>query len=137
MSYTISLCSIKNILYEIGLQRSATSPNVTNETLKKTSPAAASDVIRKVGHMIVKLNPSTQRGMTSKLGESKETINNIINNTLKATLRKKCIVHQLKMAQIEKRRARSWKLYLKLKCNQWKNFVTSDEEMFYLGRSYG
>jgi hypothetical protein len=28
-------------------------------------------------------------------------------------------------------------LYLKLKCNQWKNFVTSDEEMFYLGRSYG
>lgn len=41
------------------------------------------------------------------------------------------------MVQIKKHTARSWKLYLKPKCNQWKHFVTSDEEMFYLGGSYG
>jgi hypothetical protein len=68
---------------------------------------------------------------------SKGTFYNIINKIMKAKLRKKCKVHQLNMAQIKKLRATSWNLYLKLKCNQWKNFVTSDEALFYLGGSYG
>ncbi|KAH3696038.1 hypothetical protein DPMN_083500 [Dreissena polymorpha] len=70
-------------------------------------------------------------------GMSRGTVYYIIRNVLKAKLRKKCKVHQLNMAQIQKRRARSWKLYLKLKCSKWIDFVTSDEAMFYVDGSYG
>ncbi|KAH3752293.1 hypothetical protein DPMN_186909 [Dreissena polymorpha] len=61
----------------------------------------------------------------------------IIRNVLKVNLRKKFKVHQLKMTHIQKRGARFWKLYLKLKCDKWRDFVTSDEAMIYLCGSYG
>ncbi|KAH3839754.1 hypothetical protein DPMN_113188 [Dreissena polymorpha] len=41
------------------------------------------------------------------------------------------------MAKIQKRRAMHWKLYIKLKCGKWGDFVISDEAMFYFGGSYG
>ncbi|KAH3690978.1 hypothetical protein DPMN_192926 [Dreissena polymorpha] len=74
--------------------------------------------------------------MALSTGMSKRTVYYIIRNVSKAKLRKKCKNHQLNMAQIQKRRARSWELYLKLKCGKWRDFVTSDEAMFYLGGSY-
>ena len=56
---------------------------------------------------------------------------------MEAKLRKNYKVHQLNMAQIKKRRTRSWQLNMKLRGGRWKNFVTSDEAMFCLGGSYG
>ncbi|XP_052218099.1 uncharacterized protein LOC127835701 [Dreissena polymorpha] len=41
------------------------------------------------------------------------------------------------MALIKKRRARSLQLYMKLRGGRWKNCVTSDESLLYLGWSYG
>jgi hypothetical protein len=52
-------------------------------------------------------------------------------------LRKKCRVHKLNEKQIQKSRTRSWRLYLRLISGKWKNCVTSDEAMFYMGGSYG
>lgn len=75
--------------------------------------------------------------MAQRLGVSQATINQIIKSVLQCKLRKKCKVHKLNANQIEKRRQRSWRLYLRLNNNQWKNFVTTDEAMFYLGGSYG
>ena len=34
------------------------------------------------------------------------------------------------------RRTTSWNLYRKLSGNKWKNFVTTDEAIFYMGGSY-
>ena len=65
------------------------------------------------------------------------TVNRIINCLLKAKLRKKGPVHKLSDAQNKKRRSRAWRLYLRLNNNKWKNFVTTDEAMFYMGGSYG
>ncbi|KAH3796347.1 hypothetical protein DPMN_149915 [Dreissena polymorpha] len=45
-------------------------------------------------------------------GMSKGTVYYIIRHVVKAKLRKKFNAHQLNMAQIQKRRARSWKLYI-------------------------
>lgn len=36
-----------------------------------------------------------------------------------------------------KRQARSWRLYLRLKCGKCENVVTTNEAMFYTGASYG
>ncbi|KAH3821571.1 hypothetical protein DPMN_123335 [Dreissena polymorpha] len=47
---------------------------------------------------------------------SEETVYFIIRIVLEAKLRKKCKVHQLNMTHIQKRRAWSLKLYIKLKC---------------------
>ncbi|KAH3749516.1 hypothetical protein DPMN_184014 [Dreissena polymorpha] len=75
--------------------------------------------------------------MALDTGMSKGAVYYIIRNVLKAKLRKKCKVHQLNMEQIQKRRAMSWELYLKLTCGKWRDFDTPDEAMFYLGGSYG
>ncbi|KAH3803545.1 hypothetical protein DPMN_131808 [Dreissena polymorpha] len=49
---------------------------------------------------------------------SKGSVYYIFRNLFKAKLQKKFKIHQLNMAQIQKRRARFWKLYLKLKCGK-------------------
>ncbi|KAH3689617.1 hypothetical protein DPMN_190867 [Dreissena polymorpha] len=49
---------------------------------------------------------------TLKTGMSKGTVYYIIRHVVKAKLRKKFKVHQLNMAEIQKRRARTWKLYI-------------------------
>jgi hypothetical protein len=41
------------------------------------------------------------------------------------------------LANIEKRRQRLWRLYRKLKKNNWQKFITSDEVWFYLSNSGG
>lgn len=86
--------------------------------------------------MITLVNPPTQREMAAKYGVSLGTVNRVIAKIIKAKLRKKCRVHRLSEAQILKRRARSWRLHLRLNCGKWKNVVTTDEAMFYMGGSY-
>ena len=80
--------------------------------------------------MIKRVNPPSQREMANPCRVSLGTVNRIINCLLKAKLRKKRPVHKLSDAQIKKRRARAWRLYLRLNNNKWKNFVTKDEAMF-------
>ena len=75
--------------------------------------------------------------MANSCGVSLGTVNRIIDCLLKAKLRKKRPVHKLSDAQIKKRRARAWCLYLRLNNNKWKNFVATDEAMFYMVGSYG
>jgi hypothetical protein len=87
--------------------------------------------------MIARINSPTQCEMSNLLGISLGSVNNTISSVIKAKLRKKCLVHNLSLEQVEKRRKRSWRLYLKLCVGKWKNFVTTDEAMFYLGGSYG
>ena len=83
--------------------------------------------------MIKLVNPPTQREMAAKFGVSLGTENRIIAKILKAKLRKQCNVHTLSEAQVLDRRARSWRLYLRLNCRKWKNVVTADEALFYTG----
>ena len=83
--------------------------------------------------MIAKVNPPTHREMVSKLGVSRGTVQHIIKHILEARLKKRYKVHQLNFKQIQKRRTRSWNLYRKFCGNKWKNFVTTDEAMFYMG----
>ena len=71
--------------------------------------------------------------MAMKCGVALGTVNRIISRYLKAKLRKKCRVHKLNEQQILKRRARAWRLYLRLNNEKWKNFVTTDEAMFLHG----
>ena len=45
--------------------------------------------------------------------------------------------HQLSEPMREKRRLRSWLLYLRLNSDKWKKFITSDEALFNLDGSSG
>ena len=84
-----------------------------------------------------RVNLLSQREMANSCGVSLGTVNRIINCLLKAKLRKKRPVHKLSDTQIKKRRAWAWRLYPRLNNNKWKNIVTTDEAMFYMGGSYG
>ena len=99
---------------------------------KRTPQKSTPGVVRKVAIMIKRVNPPTQREMATQQGVSQSTIHRIIKNTLQAKLRRKCKVHKLNAAQIEKRCQNSWKLSKRLNCDKWKNFVTTDEEMFWM-----
>ena len=74
--------------------------------------------------------------MAKKCGVSLGTVNRVIAKILKAKLRKKHCV-SLSEAHVLKRHAHSGSLYLRLNCGKWKNVVTTDEAMFYMGGSYG
>lgn len=137
MGHSVSVATICRI------KKGITNPSLRVPANQKTTKAKARKnatpryIIRKVAAMISRVNPPTQREMAAKLGVSASTICRIIRQVLNARLRKKCKVHKLSMAQVEKRRQRSLKLYRKLNGEKWKNVVTTDEAMFYLGGSYG
>ena len=69
---------------------------------KRTHQKSTPGVIRKVAIVIKRFNPHTQREMATQLGVSQSTIHRIIKNTLQEKLQKKCKVHKLNAAQIEK-----------------------------------
>ena len=137
MGYSISVASIHRIKHCKGISRNLPLKPGEKRTIRKRCTAATPDVIRKIDRMIKRVNPSSQREMASSCGVSLGTVNRIINCLLKAKLRKKRSVHKLSDAQIKKRRAQTWRLYLRLNNNKWKNFVTTDKAMFYMGGSYG
>ena len=137
MGYSISVASIHRIKHCKGISRNLPLKPGEKRTIPKRCTAATPDVIRKIDRMIKRVNPPSQGEMANSCGVSLGTVNRIINCLLKAKLRKKRPVHKLSDAQIKKRRARAWRLYLCLNNNKWKNFVTTDEAMFYMGGSYG
>ena len=58
---------------------------------------------------------------------------NLSLNIWKQSSEKKCRLHRLSEAQILKRRARWWHLYIHLNCGKWKNLITTHEAMFCMG----
>ena len=136
IGYSISVASKHRIKHCKCISRNLPLKPGEKRTIPKRCTAATPDVIRKIDRMIKRVNPPSQREMANSCGVSLGTVNRIINCLLKAKLRKKRPVHKLSDAQIKKRSARAWRLYLRLNNNKWKNFVTTDEAMFYMGGSY-
>ena len=137
MGHSVSVGAINRIHHAKGLIRNKIRNNLKIGTFQKRRTAATNDVISKIRNMIKSVNPPTQREMASKLGISQATVQRTIAKIIRQKLRKKCGVHKLNNKQIEKRRARAWRLYLRLNNGKWKNYVTTDEAMFYMGGSYG
>ena len=135
--HEVSVSTIHRVKHSIGKSRDPNTKRPKSGQFRRRPTKSTDDVVRKVAVFIQRVNPPTQREMAQRLGVSQATINRIIKRVLQSKLRKKCKVHKLNPNQIEKRRQRSWRLYLRLNNNQWKNFVTTDEAMFYLGGSYG
>jgi len=76
-------------------------------------------------------NPPTQQAIARKFGVSRQLIQlEIKRNDLKRLKKPSC--HQLTEATREKRRQRSWPLYLRLNNQQWQNFIIVDEALFYI-----
>lgn len=86
--------------------------------------------------MIIDPNPMTQMAMANKIKTSRYAVNRYIKRTDRKLV-KKPVVHQLNDNTIQKRKERSWQLYNKLKCGQWRNIITSDESWFYMNISGG
>lgn len=135
--FDVSLSTIYRVKKNIGKERVLSGTSGKKLKFPKACNKATPVVINKIKSMTRRVNPPTQREMAQKLGISVGTVNRVINDVIKAKLRKKSRVHQLSLRQIENRRKRSWQLYLKLAAGRWKNIVTTDEAMFYLGGSYG
>lgn len=76
-------------------------------------------------------NPPTQRALANRFGCSQFTIRYAIKKLGKRRVTKPK-GHFLSAATIEKRRRRSWPLYLRLRGNRWEKVITSDEAWFYL-----
>ncbi len=76
--------------------------------------------------MVEKADPPTQREMAKVLDVSQRTIGRNIKK-LNMKLVKKPKYHALTPATILKRYKRSWPLYLRLRKDRWKRFITSDE----------
>ena len=83
MGYSISLGSIKNIRYNIGYQRQNINAGFPMPKFRYRRNLTTPNVIRKINSMIAKVNPPTQREMSSMLGISKGTVYNIITKILK------------------------------------------------------
>ena len=137
MGHNVSVGTICNVKKDMERPSRRVPANLKKTKVKVGQNATPRHIITKVAAMISRVNPPTQREMAAKLGVSASAICRIIRKVLNAKLRKKCKVHKISMAQVEKRRQRSWGLYRKLKNDQWKNVVTTDEAMLYLGSSYG
>ena len=75
--------------------------------------------------------------MGKKIGVSQQLVNYYLHQTLDLKTVHKPKGHHLSQAMREKRRARSWPLYLRLNLEKWKNFITSDEALFTLDGSSG
>lgn len=92
--------------------------------------------LKRLKQMVVRPDPPTQRAMAVSMNISQSSINYIIKKLqLKMVKKPKC--HHLSESSIEKRRKRSWPLYVMLRGERWKKFVTSDEAWFYLTNSQG
>ena len=88
--------------------------------------------IKKLKMMVNKDNPPSQRYMALKLNKSVKCINYHIHKTLRFKIKNKKQVHVLTEDNIKKRHQRSFKLYLRLNKDQWKNYITSDESLFHV-----
>ena len=97
----------------------------------------SSGQLRQLNKLVENPNPPTQKVMANKFNVSRNVIIYQINKVLKKKLVKKPKGQALSAAVIEKRRQRSWSLYMKLRGQRWRNFITSDEAWFYLDNIEG
>lgn len=76
-------------------------------------------------------NPPTQRDLARRFHCSQPAISKAIK-WLDLRIVKKPKSHALTADTIEKRRRRSWPLYLRLRGDRWRNYITTDEAWVYL-----
>lgn len=82
-------------------------------------------------------NPISQAAMAKKLKMTRQSVAYNIRVKLNRKLVKKPRSHLLTDSMISKRHSRSWSLYNKLKCDKYKNYISSDEAMFKLNNVGG
>ena len=87
--------------------------------------------------MIFKTYPATKRDIANLLELNRGSINHVIKHIIKCRVKKKPKVHQHTQATVEKRRERSWRLYLILNARKLRNYVITDFALFYLCGNYG
>ena len=85
---------------------------------------------------ISKPNPPTQKSMANVLSISPSGVRYHIKK-LDKKLVKKPHAHRISDDSKEKRRKRSWPLYLRLRGRRFEKFITSDEAWFYLSECNG
>jgi len=83
-----------------------------------------------------KPNPATQRALAEILNISPSGVRYHLKK-LDRKLVKKPRGHRISEASREKRRRRSWPLYLRLRGQRFEKFITSDEAWFYLSECNG
>jgi len=93
--------------------------------------------LKQINKMTENPNPPTQSSMALKFNVSQQVISYNIKKRLGKRLLKKPKCHHLTANSIEKRRIRSWPLYLRLRQNRWMRFLTTDEAWFYISESGG
>ena len=88
--------------------------------------------ISTLNNMTSNKNPLSQQRMASKIGTERYVVSYHIRKKLKKKVVKKPKCHALTAKTIEKRYRRSWPLYLKLRGQRWRKFITSDEALFHI-----
>lgn len=79
--------------------------------------------------LLFMVNPPSQVQMARRFQVSRSTIQRMITKLgMRLVVKPKC--HAISDKTIKKRFERSWKLYMKLKNDNWKKFITSDECLF-------
>ena len=86
-------------------------------------PKAIPDVVKKIRTTILKINQANERDIVNKLGLSIVNINHVIKHTLICRVTKKPNVHHLTQAKVEKRRKRSWRMYMILNAETGQNIL--------------
>lgn len=87
--------------------------------------------------MTSSVNPLSQQRMANKIGTERHVVSYHIKNKLKKKVVKKPKCHALTAKIIEKRYRRSWPLYMKLRGQRWRKFITSDEALFHITDANG
>ena len=128
----VAQSTISNIKRKIGRQRNSTSKiQIIRQCVART-PSMVEQVLERIDVD----NPSTQRAIVKSLRVSQSTVSEIIKQS-SFVLRKKRKIQKLTLANVEKRRRRSRRLYLQLANGRYRNFITTDESWFYLDGTNG
>ena len=126
---------LHRVKHSIGKSRNPNTKKPKTGEFQRRPTKSTDDVVRNVAIFIQRVNPPTQRDGTT-FSVSQANINRIIKRVLQCKRRKKCKIHKLNANQIEKKTS-TFMGSVRLNNNQWKQFVTTDDVMFYLGGSYG
>jgi hypothetical protein len=119
----------RELMQKVEIQAQTVQKRVRKTKLSKTQ-------ILRLKYQFRKKNPLSQRKLGAMFGVTPKTIRNYKKKFgLKVVHKAK--VHALSPNAIEKRRVRSYPLYMKLNNGKWKNYITSDEAGVYLRDANG
>jgi hypothetical protein len=114
-------------------KRKENPPKIKPKTSKRGNRSALTETqFQELKKMVTKPNPPVQTALAKRFIVSQPTISYQINKVMKLKKVKKPKGQVLTPAAIEKRRKRSWPMYLRLRGQRWKKVVTTDEAWFYL-----